>query len=114
MRSDFVIAFYNPVSSKRINQLSEAHEILMKHRSPDTPVILAHNLGRSGERVNVITLACMEPSEVNMLTVVIVGSSQSKKFTSQTVRSGCTRLADIIKNRTLKKPYQFAEKHYQK
>ena len=80
VRSDFVIAFYNPVSSKRINQLSEAHEILMKHRSPDTPVILAHNLGRSGERVNVVTLACMEPSEVNMLTVVIVGSSQSKKI----------------------------------
>ena len=79
-KSDFVIAFYNPVSSKRINQLSEAHEILLKHRSPDTPVILAHNLGRSGERVNVVTLACMEPSEVNMLTVVIVGSSQSKKI----------------------------------
>ena len=79
-KSDFVISFYNPVSSKRINQLSEAHEILMKHRSPDTPVILAHNLGRSGERVNVVTLACMEPSEVNMLTVVIVGSSQSKKI----------------------------------
>ena len=79
-KSDFVIAFYNPVSSKQINQLSEAQEILMKHRSPDTPVILAHNLGRSGERVNVVTLACMEPSEVNMLTVVIVGSSQSKKI----------------------------------
>ena len=78
--SDFVIAFYNPVSSKRINQLSEANEILLKYRSPDTPVILAHNLGRSGERVNVDTLACMEPSEVNMLTVVIVGSSQSKKI----------------------------------
>ena len=80
VRSDFVIAFYTPVSSNRINQLSEAHEIIMKHRSPDTPVILAHNLGRSGERVNVVTLACMEPSEVNMLTVVIVGSSQSKKI----------------------------------
>ena len=79
-KSDFVIAFYNPVSSKRINQLSEANEILLKHRSPDTPVILAHNLGRSGEWVNVVTLACMEPSEVNMLTGVIVGSSQSKKI----------------------------------
>ena len=80
--SDFVIAFYNPVSSKRINQLSEANEILLKYRSPDTPVILAHNLGRSGERVNVVSLSCMEPSEVNMLTVVIVGSSQSKKNSS--------------------------------
>ena len=28
--SDFVIAFYNPVSSKRLNQLSEANEILLK------------------------------------------------------------------------------------
>ena len=113
-KSDFVIAFYNPVSSKRINQLSEAHEILLKHRSPDTPVILAHNLGRSGERVNVVTLACMEPSEVNMLTVVIVGSSQSKKIQLQ---NGVVRVytpRGYHKKRKLKKPYQFAEKHRHK
>ena len=77
-KSDFVIAFYNPVSSKRINQLYEAQKILLKHRSPDTPVILAHNLGRNGERVNFVTLFNMDPSEADMLTVIIVGSSQSK------------------------------------
>ena len=79
-KSDFVIAFYNPVSSKRINQLYEAQKILLKHRSPDTPVIMAHNLGRNGERVNFVTLFNMDPSEADMLTVVIVGSSQSKKI----------------------------------
>ena len=79
-KSDFVIAFYNPVSSKRINQLYEAQKILLKHRSPDTPVIMAHNLGRNGERVNFVTLFNMDPSEADMLTVIIVGSSQSKKI----------------------------------
>ncbi|MBG55969.1 MAG: precorrin-3B C(17)-methyltransferase [Deltaproteobacteria bacterium] len=79
-KSDFVIAFYNPVSTKRINQLSQALDILLKHRSPDTPVIIAKNLGRIGELVNVVTLACIDPSELNMLTIVIVGSSQSKKI----------------------------------
>ncbi|GIT70994.1 MAG: hypothetical protein Ct9H300mP28_08080 [Pseudomonadota bacterium] len=79
-KSDFVIAFYNPVSSKRINQLYEAQKILLKHRSPETPVIMAHNLGRNGERVNFVTLFNMDPSEADMLTVIIVGSSQSKKI----------------------------------
>ena len=67
-------------SSRRINQLYEAQKILLKHRSPDTPVIMAHNLGRNGERVNFVTLFNMDPSEADMLTVIIVGSSQSKKI----------------------------------
>ena len=79
-KSDFVIAFYNPVSSKRINQLYEAQKILLKHRSPDTPVNKAHNLGRNGERVNFVTLFNIDPYEADMLTVIIVGSSQSKKI----------------------------------
>ena len=112
-KSDFVIAFYNPVSSKRINQFSEAHEILLIHRSPDTPVVLAHNLGRNGERVNVVTLSSIKPTEVNMLTVVIVGSSQSKNIQ---LPNGVVRVytpRGYHKNRKLRKPYLLAEKHNQ-
>ncbi len=75
---DFVIAFYNPVSKKRRTQLAEARGVLLEHRPADTPVILATNLGREGERVRVVPLAKLNVDDVDMLTVVIVGSSQTR------------------------------------
>jgi cobalt-precorrin 5A hydrolase/precorrin-3B C17-methyltransferase len=50
----------------------------MPHRPEATPVVLARNLGRDGERVRVTTLRDLDAAEVDMLTVVLVGSSQSK------------------------------------
>lgn len=75
---DFVIAFYNPVSKKRRTQLAEARDVLLQHRPADTPVVLATNLGREGELVRVVPLAKLNVDDVDMLTVVIVGSSQSR------------------------------------
>jgi cobalt-precorrin 5A hydrolase / precorrin-3B C17-methyltransferase len=80
---DFVIAFYNPVSKKRRTQLAEARDVLLQHRPADTPVILATNLGREGELVRVVPLARLNVDDVDMLTVVIVGSSQTR-----TVKTG--------------------------
>ncbi|MFM9157953.1 MAG: SAM-dependent methyltransferase, partial [Dolichospermum sp.] len=54
--SDFVIAFYNPVSKERNWQLEAAQKILLTYRKPHTPVILGKNLGRKGEEVKIITL----------------------------------------------------------
>ena len=78
--SDFVIAFYNPVSKERTWQLATAKEILLKYRQPDTPVILGHNLGRRGEKVTVITLEELEPTLADMRTVIIIGSSHTRKI----------------------------------
>jgi cobalt-precorrin 5A hydrolase/precorrin-3B C17-methyltransferase len=75
---DFVIAFYNPVSMKRRTLLAEAREILLKHRPADTPVMLASNLGRPTENVRYRRLDEWEVDEVDMLTVVLVGSSNSR------------------------------------
>ncbi len=75
---DFVIAFYNPVSKRRRTLLAEAREILLAHRPADTPVLLAGNLGRPEEKLRYRRLADLEVDEVDMLTVVIVGSSQSR------------------------------------
>ncbi len=75
---DFVIAFYNPVSKRRRTQLARAREILLEHRPSDTPVILATNLGRDGETCRVVRLAGLEVDEVDMLTVVVVGSSETR------------------------------------
>lgn len=77
-QGDFVIAFYNPVSKKRRTQLAEARDVLLLHRPADTPVVLATNLGREGELVRVVPLAELNVDDVDMLTVVIVGSSQSR------------------------------------
>ena len=57
---DFVIAFYNPVSERRRTQLAAAKQILLEHRSADTPVVLARNLGRDGESVTTIRLADLD------------------------------------------------------
>jgi len=75
---DFVIAFYNPVSMRRRTLLAEARDILLQHRPADTPVMLASSLGRPEEHVRYRRLADLEVDEVDMLTVVLVGSSHSK------------------------------------
>jgi len=75
---DFVIAFYNPVSKKRRTLLAEAREILLAHRPAETPVLLASNLGRPEEKLIYRDLAKLEVDEVDMLTVVLIGSSQSR------------------------------------
>ncbi len=76
--ADFVIAFYNPVSRKRRTQLAYARDVLLEHRPADSPVILAANLGREGENVRIVPLGELNIDDVDMLTVVIVGSSQSR------------------------------------
>ncbi|EBA13533.1 Precorrin-3B methylase [Roseobacter sp. CCS2] len=75
---DFVIAFYNPVSMRRRTLLAEAREILLQHRPPDTPVMLASSLGRPEEHVRYRRLDELEVDEVDMLTVVLIGSSHSR------------------------------------
>ncbi|MCB1421951.1 MAG: precorrin-3B C(17)-methyltransferase [Nitratireductor sp.] len=79
---DFVIAFYNPVSKRRRTQLAYARDVLLQHRPADTPVILATNLGRPEEKVRVVALSELEVDDVDMLTVVIVGSSETRTVTT--------------------------------
>ena len=75
---DFVVALYNPVSKRRREALPKARDILLAHRPAETPVIIARNLGRPGEAVRRIELAALETDDVDMLTVLIVGSSQTR------------------------------------
>jgi precorrin-2 C20-methyltransferase/precorrin-3B C17-methyltransferase len=46
-------------------------------------VVLGRDVGGAGERVTVTTLAALDPEQVDMRTLVIVGSS-----TTQVVRRG--------------------------
>ena len=55
-RGDFVIVVYNPKSKKRDWQLNAFREILLKHRSPDTPVGIVTGAMRDNQRIAVSTL----------------------------------------------------------
>lgn len=78
---DFVVALYNPVSRKRQKHIIEARDILLKHRPAETPVVLARNLGRDGEDISVIRLDELGPDKADMLTLVLIGNSQSIELT---------------------------------
>ncbi len=79
-RGDFVVALYNPASGQRRTQLSRAARILLHHRRPDTPVVIGRQLARAGESVEVVTLAELDSTRVDMLSIVVVGSSQTRVF----------------------------------
>ncbi|MGI5520661.1 precorrin-3B C(17)-methyltransferase [Micromonospora sp. CA-259024] len=75
---DFVTVFYNPRSRARDWQLGKALGVLAAHRPPDTPVGVVRNASRPGERVHLATLATLDPAVVDMYSVVVVGSSDTR------------------------------------
>lgn len=75
---DFVVAIYNPRSKKRRDHLTRAAEILMRHRSPATPVGIVRNALREGMEVLTTTLGEAAAQEVDMMSVVIVGNSSTR------------------------------------
>ncbi|MGZ4751600.1 MAG: precorrin-2 C(20)-methyltransferase [Oryzihumus sp.] len=76
--ADLVLALYNPGSRSRTWQVAAVRELLLEHRAPDTPVVVARDVGGPEESVRVVGLADLEPSEVDMRTLLIVGSSQTQ------------------------------------
>ena len=75
---DFVIAFYNPVSKRRKDLFVNAIKTLRQHRGGSALVLLARSLGRMDESLRLMTLADVSVEDVDMMTVVLVGSSQSR------------------------------------
>jgi cobalt-precorrin 5A hydrolase/precorrin-3B C17-methyltransferase len=75
--ADFVLSLYNPRSNGRDWQLGKVREILLDHRSPDTPVGVVREAFREGQSVILTDLGSLRPECVDMLTVVIVGSSRT-------------------------------------
>ena len=75
--ADFVVALYNPVSQRRRHQLAEARDILLAHRPADTPVIIARNLARDGETLEIVPLADLCTDGIDMLSLIIIGNSTS-------------------------------------
>ncbi len=75
---DLVLALYNPASKTRREQLERAVEILREDRAASTPVIVARAVRSEQEEVTVTTLGALDPSIVDMRTLVLIGSSQTR------------------------------------
>lgn len=75
---DFVIALYNPRSKTRIEQLDTAIEILLNYQSAETPVGIVKQAMRDGQQVEITTLGQLKDADIDMLTTVIIGNSQTK------------------------------------
>ncbi|MFD3743479.1 precorrin-2 C(20)-methyltransferase [Nocardia sp. NPDC058633] len=78
--ADMAIAIYNPASSQRRWQVGAMRELLLEHRPPVTPVVLGRDVGGPTESVRVTTLGELDPDEVDMRTLLIIGSSTTITF----------------------------------
>lgn len=84
-QGDFVAVLYNPRSRNRDWQLPAALRLLAAHRPPDTPAGVVRNASRAGQRVHLATLATLDPAIVDMYSVVVVGSSQTRQVAGRMV-----------------------------
>ncbi|NMZ49295.1 precorrin-3B C(17)-methyltransferase [Pseudomonas poae] len=79
-QADLALAFYNPISRARPWQLGRALDIVAQHRTPETPVVLGRDIGRPGQTLRVTTLGQLTPEQVDMRTMVLIGSSTTCTF----------------------------------
>ncbi len=77
-RADFVIALYNPASKARPHQVFEAFDLLRAHKDGATLVAFARAIGRPDERIQITDLAQADPGVVDMATLVLIGSSETR------------------------------------
>ena len=84
-KADLAMAIYNPASKTRTWQVGAMRELLLEYRDPSTPVVVARAVSGAepgpGERVTVVRLADLDPAQVDMRTMLIIGSSQTQWYT---------------------------------
>ncbi|WP_405010586.1 precorrin-2 C(20)-methyltransferase [Kitasatospora sp. NBC_01539] len=76
--ADLVLALYNPGSKSRTTQVGLARDLMLEYRAADTPVVMARDVGGPTERVRTVRLADLDPAQVDMRTLLLIGSSQTR------------------------------------
>ena len=76
--ADFVICLYNPSSMKRKDYLQRACDLVLRFAAPETVCGIAKNIGREGESTEILTLAQLRDTEVDMFSTVFIGNSQTR------------------------------------
>jgi len=85
MAADLVLVIYNPSSATRIWQLRAIRDLLLEHRDPSTPVVIGGHTSTPVENVKVVRLAELDPADVDMRCLLIVGSSQTQRYLAESV-----------------------------
>jgi len=75
--ADFVLAIYNPRSKSRPDSLEKARQIILRHRSSETPAAIVRRAMREGQWKFLTTVGRLPVDEVDMQSVVIVGNSRT-------------------------------------
>ena len=105
-KGDFVIVIYNPSSKKRIHQLQDTRKILLKYRSPTTPVAIIKGAYRESQEVVLTDLENLEnhSDKLGMITTVIVGNSSTFRYKDMMINPrGYTSKYNIVSPQTNKK-----------
>lgn len=76
-QGDFIISLYNPKSKGRPNYLRENIDIIRKHRAGTVTIAVVKNALRDGQEINISTLDTFDENIVDMMSIVIIGNSQS-------------------------------------
>jgi len=106
-QADFVIALYNPKSGRRTRQIVEAQQILLRYRSPDTPVGIVKSAYRDRQQVVLTTLAEMLEHEIGMLTTVLIGNSTTFVYEGKMITPrGYQRKYTLSQDEQPLKPHQ--------
>lgn len=79
-KADFCISLYNPSSKKRYDYLQKACDILLQYKAEDTVCGLVQNIGREGEKSQILTLAQLRNTSVDMFTTVFIGNKETKRM----------------------------------
>lgn len=78
--ADLVLAIYNPASKSRTWQVAAMRDLLLEHRDAGTPVVIGRDVSGPAESVRVVRLADLDPADVDMRCLLIVGSSQTQWY----------------------------------
>ncbi|MEN3316724.1 MAG: precorrin-2 C20-methyltransferase / precorrin-3B C17-methyltransferase [Mycobacterium sp.] len=79
-QADLVLAIYNPASKSRTWQVGAMRDLLLEHRDSSTPVVIGRDVSGPREDVKVVRLADLDPSDVDMRCLLIIGSSQTQWY----------------------------------
>ena len=102
-QGDFVIVIYNPASKKRIHQLQDTRKILLKYRSPNTPVAIVKGAFRESQEIVLTDLENMESHQdkLGMITTVIIGNSSTFRYKDLMINPrGYTSKYNIVEPQT--------------
>ena len=91
VRADFALAFYNPRSASRPHGFARVLEVLREEGGPDRLISFARAVSTPDERLVTVTLGEASPEMADMRTLVIVGSSATRRvgpyvYTPRSVR----------------------------